>query len=392
MRILDGDSKKERGDAPNPLSSLLKLRSSELRQELTHLYMEVAGPFAQRLALEAESDEDAIGPGLGGRRHRRLPQQPQGHDLRRHQRGAAQHSGEGRARSLKSSMPECPLEGLRVVELGTGDALAYCGKQFADFGADVIKVEPPGGDPSRALGVLVDAGAGRRESAHFAWLNTNKRSITADLAKSRGRRTHPRAAQDRRPPARRTPSGRDQGVAPLARRLAQDRSGPRHHRDLVVRRQRALQQVSADRGRRAQPRRHGEADRRGRRPADARPRRPGRRVRRADGVHSERGRALQPRKRRAALPHQRLRGDAAGQRVRHGASRWSSASRACAAASTFSAAAFRPAPGKRRTAFSASRSRRRRNGPASARSSASRNSAARRSIRRASTASFMRPS
>ena len=66
MRILDGDSKKERGDAPNPLSSLLKLRSSELRQELTHLYMEVAGPFAQRLALEAESDEDAIGPDWAG--------------------------------------------------------------------------------------------------------------------------------------------------------------------------------------------------------------------------------------------------------------------------------------------------------------------------------------
>jgi alkylation response protein AidB-like acyl-CoA dehydrogenase len=66
MRILDGDSKKERGDAPNPLSSLLKLRSSELRQELTHLYMEVAGPFAQRLALEAETDEDAIGPDWAG--------------------------------------------------------------------------------------------------------------------------------------------------------------------------------------------------------------------------------------------------------------------------------------------------------------------------------------
>jgi crotonobetainyl-CoA:carnitine CoA-transferase CaiB-like acyl-CoA transferase len=80
-------------------------------------------------------------------------------------------------------MPELPLEGLRVVEIGTGDAVSYCGKQFADFGADVIKVEPPGGDPSRALGVLVDAGAGRRESAHFAWLNTNKRSVTADLAK-----------------------------------------------------------------------------------------------------------------------------------------------------------------------------------------------------------------
>lgn len=80
-------------------------------------------------------------------------------------------------------MSNLPLTGLRVVELGSGDALAYCGKQFSDFGAEVIKIEPPGGDPSRALGVQIDAGDGRHESAHFAWLNTNKQSITADLAR-----------------------------------------------------------------------------------------------------------------------------------------------------------------------------------------------------------------
>ncbi len=81
-------------------------------------------------------------------------------------------------------MSDLPLKGLRVVELGSGDAVAYCGKQFADFGAEVIKIEAPGGDPSRALGVLVDAGTGKRESAHFAWLNTNKQSITADIAEA----------------------------------------------------------------------------------------------------------------------------------------------------------------------------------------------------------------
>ncbi|MDQ8731051.1 CoA transferase [Bradyrhizobium sp. LHD-71] len=80
-------------------------------------------------------------------------------------------------------MSELPLGGLRVVEIGIGDALSYCGKQFSDFGAEVIKVEQPSGDPSRALGVLVDVGGGKRESAHFAWLNTNKQSITADLAR-----------------------------------------------------------------------------------------------------------------------------------------------------------------------------------------------------------------
>jgi crotonobetainyl-CoA:carnitine CoA-transferase CaiB-like acyl-CoA transferase len=69
------------------------------------------------------------------------------------------------------------LGGVRVAEFGTGRALAYCGKLFADFGADVVKVEPPGGDPDRGLAPLVDVGGGHRESAIFAWMNTNKRSV-----------------------------------------------------------------------------------------------------------------------------------------------------------------------------------------------------------------------
>ncbi|MEA2880823.1 MAG: hypothetical protein QOH32_42 [Bradyrhizobium sp.] len=78
-------------------------------------------------------------------------------------------------------MPVMPLSELRVVEIGSGDAPGWCGKLFSDFGAEVIRIEPPGGDPARKLAPLVDAGDGRRESATFAWLNTNKRSITADL-------------------------------------------------------------------------------------------------------------------------------------------------------------------------------------------------------------------
>jgi crotonobetainyl-CoA:carnitine CoA-transferase CaiB-like acyl-CoA transferase len=79
-------------------------------------------------------------------------------------------------------MPELPLSELRVVEIGSSDTLCYCGKLFADFGAEVIKVEPIGGDAARKIAPLVDAGDGTLESATFAWLNTNKRSITADLA------------------------------------------------------------------------------------------------------------------------------------------------------------------------------------------------------------------
>jgi len=80
-----------------------------------------------------------------------------------------------------------PFEGIRVVEIGAGVALAFCGKLFADFGAEVIKVEPPGGDPGRQAAPLVDAGGGQRESAYFAWLNTNKQSVIVDLHSEQGR-------------------------------------------------------------------------------------------------------------------------------------------------------------------------------------------------------------
>jgi crotonobetainyl-CoA:carnitine CoA-transferase CaiB-like acyl-CoA transferase len=75
-----------------------------------------------------------------------------------------------------------PLSDLRVVEIGSGDTLGYCGKLFSDFGAEVIRIEPSGGDLARGFAPVVDAGDGRMESGTFAWLNTNKRSVTADLA------------------------------------------------------------------------------------------------------------------------------------------------------------------------------------------------------------------
>jgi crotonobetainyl-CoA:carnitine CoA-transferase CaiB-like acyl-CoA transferase len=70
------------------------------------------------------------------------------------------------------------LAGIRVAEFGAGEAAAYCGKLFADFGAAVVKAEPPGGDPARRLPPLVDRGDGVMESGVFAWLNTNKQSVT----------------------------------------------------------------------------------------------------------------------------------------------------------------------------------------------------------------------
>ena len=57
-------------------------------------------------------------------------------------------------------MPQLPLSELRVVEIGSGDALGYCGKLFSDFGAEVVKIEPSGGDAARKIPPLVDAGGG----------------------------------------------------------------------------------------------------------------------------------------------------------------------------------------------------------------------------------------
>ena len=74
------------------------------------------------------------------------------------------------------------LHGLKVVEVGSSAAVAYCGKLFADYGAEVLKVEPPGGDPLRRAWPLVRLDDGTKESGYAAWLNTNKQSVVADPA------------------------------------------------------------------------------------------------------------------------------------------------------------------------------------------------------------------
>ena len=78
-----------------------------------------------------------------------------------------------------------PLDQIRVVELGTMVSAPYCGKLLADFGADVIKVEPKGGDEARTRGPFPNnppEGADKAElSALYLYLNTNKRSVELDL-------------------------------------------------------------------------------------------------------------------------------------------------------------------------------------------------------------------
>jgi len=74
-----------------------------------------------------------------------------------------------------------PLDGVTVLDLTEHIAGPYCTKLFADFGADVIKIEPPSGDPSRSVGPYYEGVPGLERSGTFFYFNTNKRSIVLDL-------------------------------------------------------------------------------------------------------------------------------------------------------------------------------------------------------------------
>jgi crotonobetainyl-CoA:carnitine CoA-transferase CaiB-like acyl-CoA transferase len=70
------------------------------------------------------------------------------------------------------------LDQIHVVEIGPGVAISFAGKLFADFGADVIKVEEPGGDPTRRLGPFLQDQPDPERSAVFGFFNRNKRGVT----------------------------------------------------------------------------------------------------------------------------------------------------------------------------------------------------------------------
>ncbi len=74
------------------------------------------------------------------------------------------------------------LDGLRVIDQTQVMAGPFCSMLLADMGADVIKVEPPGGEHTRRTGLDVKPGI----SAAFLAVNRNKRGITLDLKQSEG--------------------------------------------------------------------------------------------------------------------------------------------------------------------------------------------------------------
>ena len=84
-------------------------------------------------------------------------------------------------------MTDGALAGLRVVELSRFAAAPYCGKFLVGCGAEVIKVEPPDGDPIRHLGPFKDDLPNRETGATFLFLNTGKKSVTLDAGTPSGR-------------------------------------------------------------------------------------------------------------------------------------------------------------------------------------------------------------
>ncbi len=77
------------------------------------------------------------------------------------------------------------LSGLRILDLSDYRG-QLCGRLLADMGADVIKVEPPGGDEARWIAPFVDDQPHRDRSLFFWFYNLNKRSLTLDLKHPRG--------------------------------------------------------------------------------------------------------------------------------------------------------------------------------------------------------------
>lgn len=76
-----------------------------------------------------------------------------------------------------------PLEGVTVLDLSHALAGPFCSTMLADFGATVIKIEPPSGDISRAWGIPLSGG----EASYFISLHRNKQSITLDMKSPEGK-------------------------------------------------------------------------------------------------------------------------------------------------------------------------------------------------------------
>jgi crotonobetainyl-CoA:carnitine CoA-transferase CaiB-like acyl-CoA transferase len=78
------------------------------------------------------------------------------------------------------------LSGTRVVEVGD-EMGEYCGLLLAGLGADVVRIEPPGGSPTRRIGPFLGDRPDPEGSLYFWHYNRAKRSVALDVAAADGR-------------------------------------------------------------------------------------------------------------------------------------------------------------------------------------------------------------
>jgi crotonobetainyl-CoA:carnitine CoA-transferase CaiB-like acyl-CoA transferase len=79
-----------------------------------------------------------------------------------------------------------PYTGLRVIEIAEDPAGEYTGRLLAEMGADVLKIEPPGGAPTRVVGPFAGGVEDGENSLAFWFYNSNKKSIVLDLKSRAG--------------------------------------------------------------------------------------------------------------------------------------------------------------------------------------------------------------
>ena len=89
--------------------------------------------------------------------------------------------------ATQHDQPEPPLAGVRVLDLTHHVAGPYCTRLLADYGASVLKIERPDGDPARRLPPFLDAENESPLSLLFLYLNNDKETLILDLGQAEGR-------------------------------------------------------------------------------------------------------------------------------------------------------------------------------------------------------------
>src|SRR5262249_1492119 len=115
-------------------------------------------------------------------------------ELRNRRRRGVASSSWPRDRNRRLTVPGVPevgaleqaLSDVRVVDLSHHIAGPFCTKLLADYGAEVIKVEPPWGEVARRAGPFPNDEPHPEQSGLFLHLNTNKRGVTLNLKTAAG--------------------------------------------------------------------------------------------------------------------------------------------------------------------------------------------------------------